>query len=214
MPRVSIADAVASLQTRDEVLAGLIHRHGPPPGRRPAPVSQRFADLAQIIVYQQLAGRAAASIHSRFVDALGGTVTPEGVLASAPEVLAASGLSRAKASSIRDLADQVMSGGIDLGRIGRLDDDAAVEHLIGVKGIGPWTAQMFLITTLARLDVWPVGDYGVRAGFARAWNLEPIPTPKQLLELGDPFHPYRSLVAWYCWRAIDDRSVLTEVPDD
>lgn len=212
MPRVSMADAVASLTMRDGVLAGLIDRHGPPPGRRPAPAAERFADLARIIVYQQLAGKAAASIHGRFVEALGGTVTPEGVLAAAAEVLAASGLSRAKAASIRDLAVQVVSGGIELGRIGRLDDDAVIEHLTRVKGIGPWTAQMFLISTLGRLDVWPVGDYGVRAGFARAWGLDAIPTPNQLLELGEPFRPYRSLVAWYCWRAIDDRSVLTEAP--
>ncbi len=170
------------------------------------PVAHRFADLAETIVYQQLAGKAAASIHGRFVEALGGAVTPEGVLAAAPALLASCGLSRAKATSIRDLAEQVVTGRILLDRIGRLPDDAVVEHLTQVRGIGPWTAQMFLIGALGRLDVWPVGDYGVRAGFARGWGLDSIPTPKQLLELGEPFRPYRTLVAWYCWRVVDDRS--------
>jgi 3-methyladenine DNA glycosylase/8-oxoguanine DNA glycosylase len=203
------ADATATLRARDEVLAALIDRHGPPPRRRPVRASQRFGDLAQIVVHQQLAGRAAASIHGRLVDALGGTVTPEAVLAAPPEALAGSGLSGAKAASIRDLAEQVVAGRILLERIGRLDDDAVVEHLTQVRGIGPWTAHMFLIGTLGRLDVWPVGDFGVRAGFATAWSLDHVPTPKQLLELGEPFRPFRSLVAWYCWRVVDDKSVLT-----
>ena len=94
------------------------------------------------------------------------------MLAASPQALAACGLSGAKAASIRDLAEQVIGGSIALDRIGRLSDDEVVEHLTQVRGIGPWTAQMFLIGTLGRLDVWPVGDYGVRAGFARAWGLE------------------------------------------
>ena len=97
---------------------------------------------------------------------MGGAVTPERVLAASPEVLAASGLSRAKAASIRDLADKVMTGQVSLDRIGRLSDEEVVDHLTQVRGIGPWTAQMFLLGTLGRLDVWPTGDYGVRAGFA------------------------------------------------
>ena len=166
---------------------------------------RRFESLAEIIVYQQLAGRAAATIHGRFVGALEGTVTPEAVLAASDELLASCGLSRAKASSIRDLADQVAAGRIELERIGRLSDDEVVDHLTRVRGIGPWTAQMFLLGTLGRLDVWPTGDYGVRAGFGRAWGLDEIPTAKELTELGEPFRPYRSLVAWYCWRVVDDR---------
>jgi 3-methyladenine DNA glycosylase/8-oxoguanine DNA glycosylase len=114
-------------------------------------------------------------------------------------------LSGAKARSIRDLAEQVLDGRIELERIGRLSDDQVVEHLVQVRGIGPWTAQMFLLSTLGRLDVWPTGDYGVRAGFARAWELPEIPSPQELNELGEPFHPYRSLVAWYCWRVLDEK---------
>jgi DNA-3-methyladenine glycosylase II len=202
--RTSISDATAQLSARDPVLAALVARHGPPPRRRPARSDRRFESLVEIIVYQQLAGRAAATIHGRLLEALDGSVTPEAVLAAPDELLASAGLSRSKAASIRDLADQVSSGDVALERMGRLSDQEVEDHLTRVRGIGPWTAQMFLLGTLARLDVWPTGDYGVRAGFARAWSLGQIPTPKELSELGEPFRPYRSLVAWYCWRAVDD----------
>ena len=205
MPPPSVRDAIALLVTRDPVLAGLVDRHGHAPRRRPVPVDRRFESLAEAIVYQQLAGRAAATIHGRFVLALGGAVTPESVLSASDEVLAASGLSRAKAASIRDLADHVASGRLALDRMGRLPDQDVVDQLTQVRGIGPWTAQMFLLGTLGRLDVWPTGDYGVRAGFGRAWGLPGIPTPQELEALGEPFRPYRSLVAWYCWRVADER---------
>jgi DNA-3-methyladenine glycosylase II len=200
----SLAHATASLAERDPVLAGLVDRHGTPPRRRPVRIDRRFESLAEAIVYQQLAGRAAATIHGRFVAALGGTVTPAAVLAASAERLASCGLSRAKAASIRDLADKVQTGQIDLGRVGRLSDEDVVDHLTQVRGIGPWTAQMFLLGTLGRIDVWPTGDYGVRAGFGRAWGLAATPTPDELSLLGEPFRPFRSLVAWYCWRTMDD----------
>jgi DNA-3-methyladenine glycosylase II len=204
-----VIQATASLRERDPVLAALIDRHGPPPPRRRVPAARRFADLAEMIVYQQLAGKAAASIHGRFVVALGGAVSPEAVLAASPELLSSCGLSGAKSASIRDLADKVRCGEVELDRIGRLNDDQVVEHLTRVRGIGPWTAQMFLMSTLGRLDVWPVGDFGVRAGFGRAWGLGGIPAPGELVELGEPFRPYRSLVAWYCWQVADDREAAT-----
>ena len=191
--------------TRDPVLAGLVDRHGHAPRRRPVPVARRFESLAEAIVYQQLAGRAAATIHGRFVAALDGTVTPTSVLAAPDEVLAACGLSRAKAASIRDLAEHVASGRLALHRMGQLPDDEVVAHLTEVRGIGPWTAQMFLLGTLGRLDVWPTGDYGVRAGFGKAWGLPGIPSPTELDSMGEPFRPYRSLVAWYCWQVADER---------
>jgi len=198
--------ATGHLRAQDPVLARLVDRHGPPPVRRPVRSDRRFESLAEAIVYQQLAGRAAATIHGRFVAALDGSVTPETVLASSDELLASCGLSRAKAASIRDLAGHVADGRLALERIGRLSDDEVVTHLTQVRGIGPWTAQMFLLGTLGRLDVWPTGDYGVRAGFGRAWGLDGIPSVQELTELGEPFRPYRSLVAWYCWRVVDDRS--------
>jgi DNA-3-methyladenine glycosylase II len=204
-----VDEALAILVTKDPVLAGLVDLYGPAPYRRPVRASERFAALAEIIIFQQLAGKAAASIHGRLVSALGGEVTPERVLAVDPGVLAQSGLSGAKAASIRDLAEKVVSGEIALDRIGRLTDEAVADHLCQVRGIGPWTADMFLLGTLGRLDVWPTGDYGVRAGFARAWGLPEVPTPKELALLGEPFRPYRSLVAWYCWRAADVRTAST-----
>jgi len=204
-----MAEAAALLKAKDPALAVLIERHGPPPRRRAVPVGQRFGSLAEIIVYQQLAGNAAAAIHGRFESALGGTVSPETVLAAPPAVLTSSGLSGSKAASIRDLAERAAAGEIDLARMGRLSDEAVVEQLTRVRGIGPWTAHMFLLGTLGRLDVWPVGDYGVRAGFGRAWGMAGTPTPKELMPLGEPFRPYRSLVAWYCWRVVDDRTART-----
>ena len=205
VPTKPLTDAVDELARCDRVLAGLIERHGPPPARRRVAVDRRFGDLARNIVYQQLAGRAAASIHGRFVEALDGEVSAAQVLATPEEVLRGCGLSGSKTASILDLADKVASGTVALDRIGRLSDDEVVAHLTTVRGVGPWTAQMFLMSTLGRLDVWPVGDFGVRAGFALAWGLDDVPSPKDLHERGEQFRPYRSLVAWYCWRAVDDR---------
>ncbi len=204
-PSLPLAEAVAWLGARDPVLAELADRHGLPPARRPVRSSRRFAALARSIVFQQLAGRAADTIHGRFEAALDGEVTAERVIATPPEVLAACGLSRAKAASVRDLAERVASGEVDLTRIGVLGDDEVVARLTVVRGVGPWTAQMFLLGTLGRPDVWPVGDYGVRAGFARAWGLTDLPTPAELEALGEAFRPHRTLVAWYCWREADQR---------
>jgi DNA-3-methyladenine glycosylase II len=203
--RTAMADAAKALSRKDPVVKGLIRQYGAPPGRPHVPASMRFAVLARSILYQQLAGKAAAAIESRFVAALGGEVTPERVLNVSFDVLRSCGLSGAKARSIQDLAEKVVSGQISLERIGRLSDEAVVEHLVQVRGIGQWTAEMFLLGTLGRLDVWPVGDNGVRAGFALIWELPEIPAPKELMVRGEAYHPYRSVVAWYCWRAMDAR---------
>ncbi len=201
----SVSSAVSELSAADPVLALLADRHGPPPARRRVPVDRRFGDLTRNIVYQQLAGRAAASIHARLVDALDGDVCADRVRATPAPVLRSCGLSGSKTASLLDLADKVASGQVALHRIGRLSDDEVVDHLTVVRGIGPWTAQMFLMSSLGRLDVWPVGDFGVRAGYARAWGLAEVPGPRELEVLGEPFRPYRSLVAWYCWRVADER---------
>jgi 3-methyladenine DNA glycosylase/8-oxoguanine DNA glycosylase len=207
-PAARAADALAA---EDAVLATLLERYGPPRfGGRPK-ASARFAVLARAICYQQLAGKAAATIHGRFVAAVGGEVTPASVLAAPPDALRAAGLSAAKGAAVKDLAQKVSDGQVSLERIGRLSDEDVVEHLIQVRGIGRWTAEMFLLGTLGRLDVWPVGDYGVRAGFASAWGLPEIPAPAVLLDLGDAFRPYRSIVAWYCWRVVDDRTPVQKL---
>ncbi len=187
----------------DPVLAGLVERHGPMHLPPPPKASQRFEQLARSITFQQLAGAAASTIWGRVRALVPGPFLPDSVLSVPSGDLAAAGLSRAKLASIRDLAEHVSDGRVRLDRIGRLDDDEVVEHLVVVRGIGPWTAQMFLMFTLQRLDVWPIGDLGVRSGFAKAWALAAPPEPKVLQELGEPYRPWRSVVAWYCWRAAD-----------
>jgi 3-methyladenine DNA glycosylase/8-oxoguanine DNA glycosylase len=197
-----VTDALAAFAATDPVMARLVEQHGPPHfgGRRTG--QSRFEQLAEAICYQQLAGKAAESIWRRVRALVGGPFTAEAVAALSIETLRSAGLSNAKAMSVSDLATKVADGTVRLDRIGRLDDDAVVEHLTVVRGVGPWTAHMFCIFTLGRLDVWPTGDYGVRAGWAKAYGLADLPSPKELAVLGERFRPYRTYAAWYCWRAV------------
>lgn len=197
-----MTEALAAFAAMDPVMARLVEQHGPPHfgGRRSG--QSRFEQLAEAICYQQLAGKAAESIWRRVRGLVDGPFTAEAVAALGLDRLRSAGLSNAKAMSVLDLAVKVVDGTVRLDRIGRLDDDAVVEHLTVVRGIGPWTAHMFCIFTLRRLDVWPVGDYGVRAGWAKAYGLPDLPSPKDLAAEGERFRPYRTLAAWYCWRAV------------
>jgi len=194
--------AAAILAERDPVLRRLVDEAGP--ARVPPPAETHLATLVRAIVYQQLAGAAAAAIHGRLIAALGGEVTPERLLSLPPETLRSVGLSGAKAASLQDLAAKVLDGTVVLDPKGlRAQSDAeVVARLSTVRGIGKWTAEMFLMFQLRRLDVWPTGDLGVRKGFGLAWGI-PTPTAKELEPLGDPYRPYRSVVAWYCWRAAE-----------
>ncbi|MEZ5322292.1 MAG: hypothetical protein R2698_09505 [Microthrixaceae bacterium] len=202
--RSEMTEAMDSLCGRDPVLDGLIARHGVPLIPRRAPATRRFHELAQSIAYQQLHGSAAAAIWDRVVATLGGgVVTAAAMLAGDPEDLRGCGLSGAKTRSMLDLADRVETGTLRLGRMGAMDDDAVIDALTPVWGIGRWTAQMFLIFTLGRLDVWPEGDFGVRTGYAKAWGLGATPTEAEMAPIGEPFAGARSLVAWYCWRAAE-----------
>ena len=162
-----------------------------------------FASLAAAIVYQQLAGAAALTIHGRFVEAVGGAVTPEAVLGTPEESLRGAGLSRAKLGAIRDLASRSASGDVPLDDLDALSDREVVERLTRVKGIGPWTAEMFLMFDLRRPDVWPTGDLGVRNGLGRVLGWTSPPTPMETALIGTGYRPWRSAVAWYCWRAVD-----------
>jgi len=190
------------LSERDPVLRRLVARAGPV--RVNPPTESHFAALVRAILYQQLAGAAARAIHGRLIAALGGEVTPKRLLSLSAQTLRAVGLSASKAASMRDLATKVLDGSVvlDPAALRGQGDDEIVVMLAEVRGIGAWTAQMFLMFQLRRLDVWPTGDLGVRKGFALAWAI-PTPTPKQLEALGDPYRPYRSVVAWYCWRAAE-----------
>jgi DNA-3-methyladenine glycosylase II len=200
--RVSHAAAAEMLASRDPVLAGLIATAGPIRiGRR---TGSHFAGLVEAIVYQQLAGAAARAIHGRLVAALDDDVRPEALLALSDDTLRAAGLSANKARSLRDLAAKVLDGTVILSPrdLSHQSDEEVIARLSTVRGIGPWTAQMFLIFRLRRLDVWPTGDFGVRQGYGLAWKV-PTPTARELEPLGDPYRPYRTVVAWYCWRAVE-----------
>ncbi len=204
MSRLSHRRASLALADLDPTMAALVARHGPMRVPPPPPVVGRFENLAESIAYQQLAGRAAATIWGRFRALFApGPLDPLAVLAADPADLRAAGLSGAKAAAIVDLARHVADGTLELDRLGRLDDDRVEAQLTQVRGIGPWTADMFLIFALGRLDVWPTGDYGVRAGYGIAFGLAEPPTAGELAERGDAFRPYRSVAAWYCWRALE-----------
>ena len=202
--RAVLLDAHTHLDGRDPVLDLLMATHGPARLPSPAPSNRRFHDLAESIAYQQLNGTAAATIWGRVRAAAGEeVVTPQRLLDLGTDPLRAAGLSGSKTRSMLDLSQHVVSGQITLDRIGRLADEEVIAQLVPVWGIGRWTAQMFLMFTLGRLDVWPVGDYGVRAGYGKAWGLPEMPKEKEMDALGLPFEGARSLVAWYCWRAAD-----------
>jgi DNA-3-methyladenine glycosylase II len=200
--------AAAILAERDPLVHRLVAEFGPVK-LRPA-AETHLGALVRAIVYQQLAGAAAAAIHGRLIAALDGEVTAERLLALPDDTLRTVGLSRNKTASVRDLAAKVLDGTVVLDPRGlRAESDAeVVDRLSTVRGIGRWTAEMFLLFQLQRLDVWPTGDLGVRKGFGLAWQI-PMPTAKQLEPLGDPYRPYRSVVAWYCWRAAAADSALT-----
>ena len=186
-------------------MAALVAEHGSAVfGSKPA-VEERFERLARSIAYQQLAGAAASTIWERTRIALDGEVTPEAVLRADPDSLRAAGLSGAKAASITDLSLKVEEGTVRLDRLAWRDNAAVIEELTQVRGIGEWTAQMFLIFALRRLDVWPTGDLGVRKGYAIAYATGETPSAQELEPLGEPFTPYRSVAAWYFWRAADTR---------
>jgi DNA-3-methyladenine glycosylase II len=202
--RSQLAEISEELARRHAEFRGVVAQAGPCDLRRGRPRRPHFAELARMILYQQLAGKAAAAIHSRFAALFDGEPpTPEAVLALPVVELRGVGLSAAKAASIRDLAEKVLDGSVKLARIARFPDDEIVRELTLVRGIGRWTAEMFLMFQLGRLDVWPVDDYGVRKGYARLFGHDELPTAKALVELGEPFRPYRSVAAWYCWRAVD-----------
>jgi DNA-3-methyladenine glycosylase II len=181
----------------------IIDEAGPPDIRRGRPRYDHFAEIARAVCYQQLAGPAARAIHGRFQALFADGPTPEGVLALPVSALRGAGLSGTKAATIRDLATRVVAGEVELDRVARLSDDKIIGELTLVRGIGRWTAEMFLIFQLGRLDVWPVDDFGVRKGYGRLHKLEPAPTARELEPLGERYRPYRSVAAWYCWRAAD-----------
>jgi DNA-3-methyladenine glycosylase II len=200
--RVTPAQAAGILASRDPVMARLMEAAGPPRLRPPA--ESPFAALVRAIVYQQLAGAAAAAIHGRLIAALADKVEPERMLGLSDTEFRAAGLSAAKVLSLRDLAAKALDGTLVLSPRGlaRLTDAEITARLTTVRGIGPWSADMFLLFQLRRLDIWPTLDLGIRRGYGLAWGVA-MPTARELEPLGEPYRPYRSIVAWYCWRAAE-----------
>ena len=172
----------------------------------PAISVRPFDALAESIAYQQLTGKAAATIFAR-VRALYPKrkwLDPKQLLATPDETLRAAGLSRAKTAALKDLAAKTIDGTVPSGRaLVRMTDDEIITRLTTVRGIGRWTVEMLLLFDLGRPDVWPVDDYGVRKGFAKTFRRRKLPTPKQLMKFGEKWRPYRSVAAWYFWRALD-----------
>jgi DNA-3-methyladenine glycosylase II len=185
----------------DPAYARLIEAAGPFNPRPPD--DDAFNSLTRAIVFQQLAGAAARAIYGRFAALFDGHPRPEAILEKTTDQLRAVGLSGNKAASIADLALKATDGTVPLDRLDELSDAEIVERLSAVRGIGRWTAEMFLMFQLGRPDVWPVDDLGVRKGFAMIHGLAVPPTPKALEALGEIYRPYRSVAAWYCWRAAD-----------
>ena len=201
--------ASAHLRAADPVLRELIDRLGELPPRA-APVSrptpgEHYAGLVRTIVGQQLSTRAAAAIWQRLLGHFDGRApTPQEIIDADPDALrAAAGLSRAKTTYLRSLAEHVIDGSLELDRLDELGDDAVIAELVAVKGIGEWSAHMFLMFQLERPDVLAPGDLGIRKGIQIAYGLEAMPTPAEVIAIAEPWRPYRTAACLYLWRAID-----------
>src|SRR5881398_3793014 len=198
-------EAHCHLSASDKRLAQLIscsRRYEIEPNSKVRP----FDALAESIAYQQLSGKAAATIWKRVraIFPKRKFLAPKLVLETPDEKLRAAGLSRSKVAALKDLAAKTIEGTVPTGRaLAKMTDDEIVERLIQVRGIGRWTAEMLLLFDLGRPNIWPVHDYGVRKGFAKTFGRRKLPTPKQLMKLGEKWRPYRSVAAWYFWRALD-----------
>jgi DNA-3-methyladenine glycosylase II len=195
--------AIAAALRKYKPLRPVIDQVGPPPIQRRQPTAARYPFLVRSIVFQQLASRAASAIHGRLCEGCGGTVSASAIDALSDKKMTGFGLSATKRSAIRDLTAHVDAGQVRLNRHGRLADDAIIDELVQVRGIGPWTAQMYLMFCLGRTDVWPTGDFGVRNGWSIIHGLDPMITAKDLEPAGAPLSPHRSAVASYCWSAVD-----------
>jgi DNA-3-methyladenine glycosylase II len=195
--------AVTHLKSADPVLAAIIERVGP---YRPRHATPDFENLARSIAYQQLHGKAAATIFGRLLTACDAYLTPQSVLALTVEQMRACGLSKQKLSYIRDLAEKTISGDVNFEQLPSMDDEDVIEHLTRVKGIGRWSAQMFLMFALRRHDVMPVVDFGINMAIKRAYRKRKVPKPPQILKLAEPWRPFRSVACWYLWRSVDVRA--------
>jgi len=195
--------AIRHLTTKDKVLAALIEKVGP---YRIEFRDPSFETLVRSIVFQQLSGKVARVIYDRLKQAVPGGMTPQGILKLRPEKMRRLGLSRQKTAYIRDLARQTVKGKIVFESLANLPDTEVIEHLTAVKGIGVWTAHMFLIFALRRDNVLPTGDLGVRSAIRKVYGLADLPTPGDVEELARSWHPYCTVASWYLWRSLDGQA--------
>jgi len=199
----SVRKAVNHLKKSDPVLAKLILEIGPCRYDRQN-FGTHFDALCRSIIFQQLSGKAASTIRDRFLNLFDNRVpTPDALLAIPEDKLRAVGLSRQKTAYLRDLAGKVHTGELPLDHVDSLSDPEVIEHLVQVKGIGVWTAQMFLMFQLGRLDVLPDLDLGIRNAIKKAYRVRGVPTAKRIAKIGEPWRPYASIACWYLWRSLD-----------
>jgi DNA-3-methyladenine glycosylase II len=196
--------AVIHLKKSDPILRAIIERVGP---CRMEFGPAEFASLAEAIVYQQLNGKAAVTIFKRFAALAGEPLTPEGILKLSADQLRSVGLSKQKSAYLKDLAAKTASGLLDFSRLPQLPDEEVIEHLTQVKGIGVWTAHMFLIFSLRRPNVLPTGDYGVQMALKKHYKKRKLPKPKDMEKIARAWEPYRSIACWYMWRSLDIKTL-------
>jgi DNA-3-methyladenine glycosylase II len=196
--------AVNHLKKCDPVLRAIIERVGP---FRMEYGPAEFHSLAEAIVYQQLNGRAAVTIFNRFAALAGEPLTPAGILKLTDEQLRSVGLSKQKSAYLKDLAAKTAAGQLDFARLPELSDDEVIKHLTQVKGIGVWTAHMFLMFSLRRPNVLPTGDYGVQMAVKKHYKKRKLPKPKDMEKIARAWEPYRSVACWYMWRSLDIKTL-------
>jgi len=193
-------EAIVHLRKADPVMRAIIDQVGAYQIQFRDP---DFETLVKSIVYQQLSGRVAGVIFGRVTDAAGGRLTPEGILKLRPVRMRTLGLSGQKTAYIRDLARHARDGRVAFEELARLPDEAVIERLTEVKGIGVWTAHMFLIFALRRPNVLPTGDLGIRNAIRKAYGLLELPKPAEMETLSEPWRPYRTVASWYLWRSLE-----------
>lgn len=196
--------AVIHLKKSDPVLRAIIERVGP---CRMEFGPAEFSSVAEAIVYQQLNGKAAVTIFKRFAALAGEPITPEGILKLTDAQLRSVGLSKQKSAYLKDLAAKTASGQLDFSRLPDLSDDEVIKHLTQVKGIGVWTAHMFLMFSLRRPNVLPTGDYGVQVAVKKHYRKRKLPKPKDMEKIARAWEPYRSVACWYMWRSLDIKTL-------
>jgi DNA-3-methyladenine glycosylase II len=196
--------AVRHLKQSDPILCAIIDRIGPYHMEYGPP---EFHSLAEAIIYQQLNGKAALTIFNRFAELAGKPLTAEGILKLTNEQMRGVGLSKQKSSYLRDMAERAARGELDFSRLADMTDEAVIEHLTQVKGVGVWTAHMFLMFTLRRPNVLPTGDFGIRMAIKRHYRKRKLPNPAQMEKIAKCWEPYRSVACWYLWKSMDVKTM-------